>query len=309
MKVGIIADGLDVKNPDFVRADGSHVITDYQDFTGQGLSAPTDSLEAFLDASSIVAQGRRTYNVAPFGIQHFHQACKIRILGVAPGATLDALKVFGSSGTTFDSNVLEAIDYAVTVDHVDVLSESFSENAFPNTSSLDLVDQADEAAVAAGVTVVSGSGDAGPTDTIGSPGSDPEVLNVGASTTFRIYDQTGLDGVDDAPVDGWLNDNISSTELSWGGRARVDGLARRTGGHQLGAVYGERPEIYRMHLIERQAIGRAVQRRHERVGPPDCGSRCSGHPGLRRDPRRGASDAGAGPPDPPVDSRRHRCAG
>ena len=89
VKVGIIADGLDVKNPDFVRADGSHVITDYQDFSGQGLSAPTDSLEAFLDASSIVAQGRRTYNVAPFGIQHFHQACKIRILGVAPGATLD----------------------------------------------------------------------------------------------------------------------------------------------------------------------------------------------------------------------------
>ena len=117
--------------------------------------------------------------------------------------------MFGSSGTTFDSNILEAIDYAVTVDHVDVLSESFSENAFPNTASLNLADQADEAAVAAGVTVVSGSGDSGPMDTIGSPGSDPEVLNVGASTTFRIYDQTGLDGVDDAPVDGWLNDNIS----------------------------------------------------------------------------------------------------
>ena len=221
VKVGIIADGLDVDNPDLVRADGSHVVTDYRDFTGEGLHAPSEALEAFLDASSVVAQGRKTYDVSDFGSPHLRQACKIRILGVAPGASLVALKAYGASGVAYDSVALEAIDYAVTVDHVNVLSESFGENAFPDTSSLSLIDQADEAAVAAGVTVVSGSGDGGPTDTLISPGNDPEVLDVGASTTFRLYDQIGLDGVDAAPVDGWLNDNISS--LSSAGEDQTGG--------------------------------------------------------------------------------------
>ena len=41
MKVAFIADGIDVNNPDFIRADGSHVFIDYQDFSGDGPNAPT----------------------------------------------------------------------------------------------------------------------------------------------------------------------------------------------------------------------------------------------------------------------------
>ena len=43
VKVGWIADGLDVNNPDFIRANGQHVFVDYQDFSGDGLDAPTDA--------------------------------------------------------------------------------------------------------------------------------------------------------------------------------------------------------------------------------------------------------------------------
>ena len=36
VKVGFLGESIDVNNPDFIRPDGSHVITDYQDFTGEG---------------------------------------------------------------------------------------------------------------------------------------------------------------------------------------------------------------------------------------------------------------------------------
>ena len=58
IKVAFIADGLDINNPDFIRANGQHVFVDYQDFSGDGLSAPTGAAEAFGDASAIAAQGR-----------------------------------------------------------------------------------------------------------------------------------------------------------------------------------------------------------------------------------------------------------
>ena len=62
--VAFIADGLDINNPDFIRANGQHVFVDYKDFSGAGTSAPTAGGEAFLDASSIAAQGRHTYDVS-----------------------------------------------------------------------------------------------------------------------------------------------------------------------------------------------------------------------------------------------------
>jgi hypothetical protein len=213
-KVGYIADGIDPNNPDFIRPNGKHVFVDSQDFSGTGTSAPTSGGEAFLDASSIAAQGRKVYNLDNFGTG-LTTPCLIRVRGVAPGASLVGLNVFGSSNSAFNSVFLEAIDYAVNVDHVNVLNESFGANPFPDTASLDLTKQADDAAVKAGVTVVVSSGDAGPTNTIGSPASDPKVVSVGASTTYRSYAQTGIGLINAPGVKGWLNNNISG--LSSGG--------------------------------------------------------------------------------------------
>jgi len=217
VKVAFIADGVNINNPDFIRANGQHVFVDYQDFSGAGTNAPTDGGEAFLDSSSIAAQGREVYNVASYGVG-LSTSCKIRILGVAPGASLVGLNVFGQAEDAYNSVFLAAINYAVNHDHVNVLNESFGSNPFPDSSSLDLTKMANDAAVKAGVTVTVSSGDAGVTSTIGSPATDPNVISAGASTTYRAYAQSGVGGITTPGVKGWIDNNISG--LSSGGFAQ-----------------------------------------------------------------------------------------
>jgi subtilisin family serine protease len=213
VKVAYIADGINVDNPDFIRANGKHVFVDYKDFSGTGTGAQTGGGEAFLDSSSIAAQGREVYNVTGYGAG-LTGTCDIRILGVAPGVSMVGLNVFSPSGDAYTSSIVEAVDYAVTKDHVNVINESLGGNSFPDVSSLDLSKEADEAAVKAGVTVTVSSGDSGVTDTIASPGSDPAVISAGASTTYRGYAQTGVAGITAPGVKGWLDNNISAISSS-----------------------------------------------------------------------------------------------
>ena len=215
VKVAFIADGLDTKNQEFIRPNGSKVFVDYKDFSGDGPKAPTDGGEAFGDAGSIAAQGTGVYDVSNYNPIPLDQPCKVRIEGVAPGSSLVGLNVFGTDADAFDSVFLQAIDYAVTVDHVNVINESFGGNPFPDTPTLDLIDLANDEAVAAGVTVVVSSGDSGITNTIGSPATDPAVISAGASTSYQLYAQDGYGGIRLPGVTGWLDNNISG--LSSGG--------------------------------------------------------------------------------------------
>ena len=163
-----------------------------------------------------VPRATPTYDISTFvnAAHPLPAGCDIKIVGAAPGASILALKVFAEDNDTTTSNFLQAIDYAVA-HGAKVINESFGSDDFPDTT-LDVVRQADDAAVAAGVTVVVSTGDAGITSTNGSPATDPNVISVGASTTFRGYAQEAFGGINDPKANGkYVDDNISS--LSSGG--------------------------------------------------------------------------------------------
>jgi Subtilase family len=206
--VAFIADGLDINNPDLTR-NGHSIVVDYQDFSGDGVNAVTGGGEAFGDAASIAAQGNQTYDLSTF-VSPAHPlppGCTIQIKGMAPGANLVALKVFGTAGA-FDSTIIQAIDWAVEKDHVNVINESFGANPFPDDLN-DPIQLANANAIAAGITVVASSGDAGFTNTIGNTAASSPVIGVGATTQLRLYRQTTSFG-SQLSAGGWVNDNPSS---------------------------------------------------------------------------------------------------
>ncbi len=215
VKVAFIADAVDTSDLDFIRPNGQPVFTNEVDFSGEGTAVPTGGGEGFLDASSIAAQGREVYNISNYSALALNRPCYIRIEGVAPGASLVGLDIFGAEDAGYNSSFLEAIDYAVSKAHVQVLNESLGSNPYPDDqASLDLIKQANDEAVAAGVTVTASSGDAGVTNTIGSPSTDPNVISAGASTSYETPSQLGYAGFQFPGLTGYLNNNISSLSSS-----------------------------------------------------------------------------------------------
>jgi hypothetical protein len=217
VKVAVFPDGLDPNIPDFRTNGGTgpSAIFDYQDFSGEGTNGVTGGAEAFGDASSIISQGNQVFDLQG-EVNPAHaltQHCYIKIDGVAPDAQLAVMKVFGNTNFAFNSEILQGIDYAITVDHVDILSESFGGNPVPNPANEDPIAVADQDAVNAGVTVVVSSGDAGDTNTIGTPAVDPGVISAGATTDYRLYQQTTSYGIQFGG-NGWESDQISGLSSS-----------------------------------------------------------------------------------------------
>ena len=212
VRVGILADGIDPSNPDLIRPNGQPVIFDYKDFSGFGTNAPTDGREAFLDAGTIASQGNQTYDLSGF-VNPAHQlrpGCNIKIDGIAPAASLAVMNLQGSGTGFFTSTIVAAIQWAVEQDHVNILNESIGSTPVPNTEN-DPVSLADQAAVDAGVTVVASSGDSGPFNNIGSPATTPGVIDVGGTTTYRVYRQTTRYGTQQGSTQpSWEDNNITA---------------------------------------------------------------------------------------------------
>ena len=111
IKVGLLFDGIDPNNPDLIRSNGQHVITDYQDFSGEGPSGPTSGLSLF-NAGLIAAQGHQVYDLSKF-VNKAHPlpaGCNIKIEGIAPGASLAVLTVAGPNAGCFNSQIIQAIE-------------------------------------------------------------------------------------------------------------------------------------------------------------------------------------------------------
>ena len=115
VKVGFIADGLDINNPDFIRptAPTSSSTTRTSPATAS-TRRPARPRRSATRARSR-RQGRQVYDLSNFvnAAHPLPPGCNITIRGVAPGASLIGLKVFGNSNTAPTSRFIEAIDYAV----------------------------------------------------------------------------------------------------------------------------------------------------------------------------------------------------
>ncbi|HEY1313938.1 MAG TPA: S8 family serine peptidase, partial [Steroidobacteraceae bacterium] len=217
VKVAFLADGLDPTLPGYVRPDGTNVFIDYQDFSGDSPGTPTAGGEAFGDSSSIAAQDYPNGKLLTFDLDSYvlpgsslPAPCKIRIRGMAPDASLVGLKIFSNLGYTTTSGFVQAVEYAVLHDDVDIINESFSSFYNPDNDN-DPISLANEAAVKAGVTVVGITYDGGSAGTFESSGTDPWMIAVGASTQYRLYAQTQAPlGSLTKPGAGYLDNNISA---------------------------------------------------------------------------------------------------
>jgi hypothetical protein len=168
-------------NPNFTRPDGTHVVINAPDYT-----ADDSNDEDYGDASSMAAQGTVVYQYSkalPFS--DVPANCTFVIKGDAPGASLVDLSQVDTPILQL-SQAIAGIDNAVATVHADVISESFGTSSLPGSASAKLLAQADEAAVAAGVTVVESSGDSGDSGTVISAADDPAVIAAGAVDNFRL---------------------------------------------------------------------------------------------------------------------------
>ena len=114
----------------------------------------------------------------------------MKVLGVAPGADVDVMKVFGDTNIGFTSEILQGIDWAIQQDHVDILSMSFGSAPLPNTAAGQPLTAILKNAMSDGIVVVASTGDSSPSNTEGSPALDPGVIGAAASTSYRVFAQT-----------------------------------------------------------------------------------------------------------------------
>jgi len=202
IRIAILDTGIDQTNPLFAAAG----FTAPSGFPRGNLSFTSNKIivaRAYLQgtgATPLDQNGHGT-NVAGIAAGDFNTTSPLAPLsGVAPRAFLGNYRVLDSSGTGFDDLIANALQDALA-DGFDVANLSLGG---PAGTSLGLLDQAVENAVAAGMTVViaaGNSGDSGP-GTIESPGVAPSAITVGASSNSHVVGPGGNITVSGLPTIG-----------------------------------------------------------------------------------------------------------
>ncbi|WP_379133859.1 S8 family peptidase [Paenibacillus sp. sgz500958] len=120
------------------------------------------------------------------------RSSKGKYKGPAPEAGIVAVKVLDSEGSGYDSTIIKGIEWCIANRkrlNLRILSMSFGGPALSSCKD-DLLCQAVEKAVRAGLTVVIAAGNSGPErGTIESPGISPSAITVGAVDDRRTIVQ------------------------------------------------------------------------------------------------------------------------
>ncbi len=172
IKVAVIDTGINYSHPDLGGGFGA----------GKKVAGGYDFVNN--DADPMDDQGHGTHVAGTV-------AANGSIKGVAPDATLFAVKVLNSAGSGTTSNVIAGIDWSIAHD-ADIISMSLGGSSQPTDEFTDILNIVSDAAVDKGVVVAVAAGNSGPgTSTISSPGSSKKVITVGASddkSTVTISD-------------------------------------------------------------------------------------------------------------------------
>lgn len=207
--VGVLGADSVAGNPNFVRPGGSQVV---RNAPQPNRAATSNEIYGgvYGDASAVAAQGTVTYDYAT-ELPHsgLPGSCTFRVKGVAPDASLvDTLDLpgYGTAGGPTSitlSDILAGIDNAVLTGHAGVIAESY---AMADVQLGGLLTTENDAAVAAGVTVLAAADDKGAASD-DSPASDPNVIGVGTTNALRVLSQA--DG-----YSGWTDNDIAPFSAS-----------------------------------------------------------------------------------------------
>ncbi|MEH7484201.1 S8 family serine peptidase [Neobacillus drentensis] len=179
IKVGVIDTGIDYNHPDLkdVYKGGYDFVDDDADPME---STPADQLASgepeFIDGFPFVTE--HGTHVAGTIASNPNNDVEYAMTGVAPNVDLYAYRVLGHYGSGLDSWVIAGIEKAIE-DGMDVINLSLGNSS---NNSLNATSVAINNAALQGVVPVVAGGNAGPNPgTLGSPGSSPLAITVGAS--------------------------------------------------------------------------------------------------------------------------------
>jgi serine protease AprX len=142
--------------------------------------------------------------------------------GEAPGANLVSIKVAGANGVTDLGTLILGLQWAVDnrlAYNIRILNMSLGFQPFESTV-VNPLDQAVQAAWNAGIAVVASAGNAGPSNgTILSPGDDPLVITVGAlddmaQPVVADDEMTNFSSVGPTSPDGWVKPDLVTSGRS-----------------------------------------------------------------------------------------------
>ena len=142
--------------------------------------------------------------------------------GEAPGADLVSIKVAGADGTTDLVRLILGLQWAIQnrlAYHIGVLNMSLGFRPFESTA-INPLDLAVEAAWNSGIAVVASAGNAGPVNgTILSPGDDPLVITVGALDDLAQPvtgddEMTSFSSAGPTLIDGWVKPDLVTSGRS-----------------------------------------------------------------------------------------------